>query len=690
MRGSSQRLVLAVLAGLIVAGALQYVGAADGLRAEAPLEIPALRAGDRGEYTVRIVYRDGTDAGPLAGFWERYAFRVLPDDVDRDAAGVPHDVEVHEAQITFRPGGQYTGSLTKVTVDRATGEPVSQTYHWTEGGRAPLSLQGLSASEEVRGQFTIFEPEAVLCGLRSSLQGAAVEAGARVTLDGGCGEAGPLRDHGRHAFRIDGQDTAAGVRAWRFVAAEEPRVAAWFAPGLPVPVQLRLPSVAEGTLRGQYDMILELVAFERGDSSAESGDPRSRGDPVAHAESAIPTAAWHPLHGPDASRVSHTYPIAQAVADARADPRALPFVLYLRDHPDAYLVAAYGQSVTDIVTTHEWDLEFTDGKDSTRYLIQRTAGVNHYTELTPRLHALWAPALERMPAHLPSVADILDRWTAIRDQPAGELAYGVGIRCGESGCPDLEVVVHVGQNDLVGERRQSDLLAVNHEGDVLYRVRYDSQSVPILADLGLIGTPPDAQDAPGRLSLLSPSPRLAAAVVTGIAATLVLWLAPLLKSAPWSGLFSRVKGTQVLEHPVRQEILDTINAEPGIHFQQLARRVGRGRGVVGHHLEKLEHAGLVEPVHQYGYLCLFPPGAGASDRRAAGAVKAPAAQRILKTVREKPGFTIQDLAQRLELSPSTVHGHVQRLLSAGLVEQRPDGRRKRLHPTQAAFGVGAA
>lgn len=686
MRGSSQRLILAALAGLLVAGSLQFVGASGGLRAEAPLEIPGLVPGDRGEYSVRLVYRDGSDAGALAGFWENYAFRILPDDVDRDAAGRLHAVGAHDAQIRFHPGGQYSGSLTRVTVDRFSGEPVTQTFRWSDGGRAPLSLQGLSASEEVRGQFTVFQPEAALCGLRSSLQDARVDADQRVTLDGGCGPAGPLEEHGRYPFRVDGQDQVVGVRAWRFVSDADPRVAAWYAPGLPVPVQLRLPAVAEGVLRPQYDMIFELVSFERGATVAPSAAVES----VPSGQEHLKARAWHPLHGPAATTVDHPYPIADAVRDARADPRAASFVLYLRDHPDAYLVAAHGQTVMDGLATHEWDLEFTDGKEGIRYLIQRTAGVNRYSELPTNIHAVWAPSLAQMPAQLPAVADILERWTLIRDVPAGDVAYGYGIRCGAPGCPAVEVVVHVGENNLVGERRQTDLLAVAHDGEVLYRVRHDSQSVPILADLGLTNAPPTPEDAPGRLSLLSPSPRLAAAVATGLVATLLVWLAPLLKSAPWSGLFSRVKPAQVLEHPVRQQILDAVHAEPGIHFQELTRRVERGRGVVGHHLAKLEEAGLVQSVHQYGYLCLFPPGSAASERRAAGAVKAPAAQRILGAVRDSPGVTTQDLAQQLHLSPSTVHGHVQRLLGAGLVEQWPDGRRKRLRPTRAAFGVGAA
>ena len=60
---------------------------------------------------------------------------------------------------------------------------------------------------------------------------------------------------------------------------------------------------------------------------------------------------------------------------------------------------------------------------------------------------------------------------------------------------------------------------------------------------------------------------------------------------------------------------------------------------------------------------------GASERR----------RRILAEIEERPGAGVRELAARLQIAPSSVELHLQRLIRAGLIETRLVGRTLRLY-----------
>src|SRR5205085_1546619 len=106
------------------------------------------------------------------------------------------------------------------------------------------------------------------------------------------------------------------------------------------------------------------------------------------------------------------------------------------------------------------------------------------------------------------------------------------------------------------------------------------------------------------LSAWVPTPEQAAGVgAAAVAVGLLYYLWPLAKGG--LGLFSRLKQPEVLGHPARQQILQLVEAQPGIHFKEMARRTGMPNGSLVHHLETLRRGGQVVARPAGGYTLYF-------------------------------------------------------------------------------------
>jgi predicted transcriptional regulator len=182
-----------------------------------------------------------------------------------------------------------------------------------------------------------------------------------------------------------------------------------------------------------------------------------------------------------------------------------------------------------------------------------------------------------------------------------------------------------------------------------------------------------------------PSPEQGAAITAASAlAGLLYWLWPTIKGGA-AGLFSRVTGPKLLEHPARARLVQLVQAEPGVHFQDLVRRSGLPNGTAVHHLHKLADAGLVAARPLGRYTCYFPgPSPDRASLAAAPVTRSDGARRILAELTANPGLSGTDLAVRLGLQASTVTYHVKRLQEAGLVAAARDGRVIRLRTVAGA------
>lgn len=208
--------------------------------------------------------------------------------------------------------------------------------------------------------------------------------------------------------------------------------------------------------------------------------------------------------------------------------------------------------------------------------------------------------------------------------------------------------------------------------------------------------PPPAH--PKTSAVQAPASSSVGFVLAGLAAVAgvgVVWLLVrkgrfLLLAIP---LFSRLSESDVLEHPIRRELMQRIEAEPGMHCQAIVRKVGRQRGLVEHHLNVLLKSGHVKQVKSSGYLCYYP--ATTHDRKAmeaASVLRSDLARDVLVAIVETPGATIPTIAKRVGAEYGAVSYHVKRCESAGLVELHGTNGHTQAMPTVLAvrtLGLGA-
>jgi predicted transcriptional regulator len=182
-----------------------------------------------------------------------------------------------------------------------------------------------------------------------------------------------------------------------------------------------------------------------------------------------------------------------------------------------------------------------------------------------------------------------------------------------------------------------------------------------------------------------PSPRVVQTGVVAAVAGLVVLVWPVVRAAGPVFLFSRTRTSRLLEHPTRAQIHALADSEPGVHGNEIVRRLGEPRSVVDHHLRKLVDAGLLVRRQGLGIVCYFVPGR--VDRRAMAAVpllRAPGARAVMQVVQAEPGLSGADVARRVDFDSSTVAYHVRRLRRAGAIRGRRQGRRVELYPTDPA------
>jgi DNA-binding MarR family transcriptional regulator len=136
----------------------------------------------------------------------------------------------------------------------------------------------------------------------------------------------------------------------------------------------------------------------------------------------------------------------------------------------------------------------------------------------------------------------------------------------------------------------------------------------------------------------------------------------------------------VLEHPMRKQLLDSIRTQPGIHLRELAGAHGTAVTNTQWHLRKLEQAGLVKTQKVQGRRLYYPVQGGQESRLKAienAALRNPNAERVTEYLAANAGCNQRAVAEGLGMNPGTVRWHLRKLESAGLVRVIQDGHHAR-------------
>ena len=152
-------------------------------------------------------------------------------------------------------------------------------------------------------------------------------------------------------------------------------------------------------------------------------------------------------------------------------------------------------------------------------------------------------------------------------------------------------------------------------------------------------------------------------------------------------LYTRIQKEDVLDQFVRGQIYGFIKTNPGVHYNQILRKVGVKNGTLSYHLGVLEKTELIQSRREgLKYRAFYPTG-----------MNFPKAERfrltdlkiqIIGSIRNKPGMTQKEIAQSLGQKPQTINYNIKVLGQAGLISVVKAGRKTTCFPVSNVENSG--
>ena len=138
----------------------------------------------------------------------------------------------------------------------------------------------------------------------------------------------------------------------------------------------------------------------------------------------------------------------------------------------------------------------------------------------------------------------------------------------------------------------------------------------------------------------------------------------------------RLDMEEVLENQIRSHIINEILEDPGIHFNELLRKMETSPSSLVWHLDILESYKVIKKERVGHYIIYYPyiernPFTGMDPSIA----KSKTTLEVLKIINDYPGIFMNMISQKLELNRKTIKYHVDKLLQAKLVTKRKQGRK---------------
>jgi predicted transcriptional regulator len=122
----------------------------------------------------------------------------------------------------------------------------------------------------------------------------------------------------------------------------------------------------------------------------------------------------------------------------------------------------------------------------------------------------------------------------------------------------------------------------------------------------------------------------------------------------------------------RERIRDHVAAHPGVHFNELVRRLDLAPGQVQHHLKRLTPDAVVAE-SLYGRTHYYPPAYDGWERGALALLRRETARDVLETLAAGPRAP-DAVADDVGVARSTLEWHLDHLLEQELVEKAYDER----------------
>ena len=122
----------------------------------------------------------------------------------------------------------------------------------------------------------------------------------------------------------------------------------------------------------------------------------------------------------------------------------------------------------------------------------------------------------------------------------------------------------------------------------------------------------------------------------------------------------------------RQQIRTVVEANVGVHFNELVRLSGFAPGQVQYHLRQLIDDGRIVRREFYGQTHYYPPECGEWERAALALFRRETARAIVVSLIEREPTDPGTVAASIDVARGTVEYHLDRLVEHGVVEKRYD------------------
>jgi DNA-binding MarR family transcriptional regulator len=152
-------------------------------------------------------------------------------------------------------------------------------------------------------------------------------------------------------------------------------------------------------------------------------------------------------------------------------------------------------------------------------------------------------------------------------------------------------------------------------------------------------------------------------------------------------MYSRIQKEDVLDQFVRGQIYGFIKTNPGVHYNQILRKVGVKNGTLSYHLGVLEKTELIQSRREgLKYRVFYPTGMNfpKSERFRLTDLQI----RIIESIKNQPGMTQKEIARLLDKKPQTINYNMKVLDQAGLVSVLKNGRKTTCYPVESNDSPG--
>jgi DNA-binding MarR family transcriptional regulator len=139
-------------------------------------------------------------------------------------------------------------------------------------------------------------------------------------------------------------------------------------------------------------------------------------------------------------------------------------------------------------------------------------------------------------------------------------------------------------------------------------------------------------------------------------------------------IYTRIQKEDVLDQFVRGQIFGFIKSNPGVHYNEIMRKLDMKNGTLSYHLHMLEKTRMIKSrKERYRYRAFYPTGMKFPKRERYRLTELQMA--IIKIIKQNKGINQKEIAKKLDEQHQTINYNVKILQQAGIINLRRIGRK---------------